>query len=267
MPTWPIDDLADPRLEPFRDIRNRNWTELSGRFVLEGPLLVRELLASDYQCESILLDRKFENHYRAMVPDDVELLLVEHEVVEQIVGYDFHRGVLACGERKPILQVREDFGDPPIKSEVLVATFGIQDPENLGGILRSCAGLGIDRVIIGPGTADPLARRVLRVSMGNALKLRLFRSKDLLADLRWMRETMGIESVAAALRADAEDLESLARNGPAVILFGNERNGLPEDLLSAADRSVQIAMAGGTDSLNVCVAAGIVLHYFCRLAR
>lgn len=267
MPIGQIDDLTDPRLEPFRDIRNRNWTELSGRFVLEGPLLVRELLASDYRCKSVLLDRKFENHYRAMVPDDVELLLVEHDVVEQIVGYDFHRGVLACGERKPILQVREDFGDSPCKSEVLVATYGIQDPENLGGILRSCAGLGIDRVIIGPCTADPLARRVLRVSMGNALKLRLFRSNDLLADLRWLREAMGVESVAAALRPDAEDLESLTRNGPAVILFGNERNGLPEDLLSAADRSVQIAMAGGTDSLNVCVAAGIVLHYFCRLAN
>ena len=267
MPQWQIDDLTDPRLEPFRDIRNRNWTERSGRFVLEGPLLVRELLASDYRCESVLLDRKFEGHYRAMVPEDVDLLLVEHEVVEQIVGYNFHRGVLACGERKPVLQVREQFGESPSSQEVLVATYGIQDPENLGGILRSCAGLGIERVIIGPCTADPLARRVLRVSMGNALKLRLFRSSDLVADLRWLREVQGVESVAAAVRCDAEDLETLARNGPAVILFGNERNGLPEELLSCADRSVQIAMSGGTDSLNVCVAAGIVLHYFCRLAK
>ncbi|MEO8271539.1 MAG: RNA methyltransferase, partial [Aureliella sp.] len=149
--------------------------------------------------------------------------------------------------------------------ETLVCAVGVQDPENLGGILRSCAGLGIKRVIVGPGTADPLSRRVLRVSMGTALHLQLFRSRALADDLRWLHDSRGITSVATTLANDAEPIEKSQRHGPTVILIGNERNGLPKEILALADRRVKIDMELGTDSLNVCVAAGIIMHYYCRI--
>lgn len=267
MPHIEVASVEDPRLEPFRELRSRNWTEQSGLFIAEGPLLVERLIASSYVVKSILLDRKYQQHYSAMVPDSVDLLLVDHELIEGLVGFDFHRGVLGCGLRKPALRLRDDYFLSTDPNETLACVVGVQDPENLGGILRSCAALGITRVIIGPASADPLSRRVLRVSMGNALRLQLYRSRDLVSDLKWLRDERGVTSVATTLAADAQPLETTARRGPTLILVGNERNGLPAKVQAMADQRVTIAMEQGTDSLNVGVAAGIVLHYFCRLAK
>lgn len=270
LPRYEINDIEHPGLEPFREIRSRNWTEQSGLFIAEGPLLVERLLTSNYTVKSILLDKKYQPRYEPMIADDVELLLVDHAFVEQVVGFNFHRGALACGLRRASLSVRTDFAELPDASskhrETIVCAAGVQDPENLGGILRSCAALGIERVIIGPGTADPLSRRVLRVSMGTALRLQLFRSRNLIDDIHWLQSERQISSVATTLSSDSEPLEQASRDGATLILVGNERYGLPAELQAAATRRIRIGMDLGTDSLNVCVAAGIVMHYFCRIA-
>ncbi len=261
-----IADLDDPRLDAYRDIRSRNWTYVSQRFIAEGPLLTERLLASNYETESVLLDQKYAAQYLPTIPESVEVLLLSNEQIELILGFHFHRGVLACGVRPKQLFLPTDFGPSPPPNETLVAAIGVQDPENLGSILRCCAGFGIRRVIIGPGTADPLARRVLRVSMGTALRLHLLHSKNIASDLDWLRESFAITSYATSLRDDSSALESTERRGPVLILVGNERYGLPDEVLKAADHSVRIDMDLGTDSLNVSMASGIVMHYFCRIA-
>lgn len=265
VPEYNIDSLDDCRLEPFREIRNRNWTELSGQFIAEGPLSVESLVQSKYAVRSMLLDRKYADRYRGLAPPDTDLLLVDHALVEQIVGYNFHRGVIACGLRQPLRSVQESFVGCTSQRETLVCAVGVQDPENLAGILRSCAALGIERVIIGPGTADPLARRVLRVSLGTVLGLNLYRSRNLPGDIRWLRSQHGVTVLASSLASDAEPLAGSSRSGPLLILVGNERFGLPEDVQQQADRRVRIEMQPGVDSLNVCVAAGIIMHYYCRV--
>lgn len=229
--------------------------------------MVTRLLASDYETESVLLDQRHADQYLSQIPVDVPVWLVPHEHIEQLLGFNFHRGVLACGCRPMQLQVRDDFGASPQANETLVAAIGVQDPENLGNILRCCAGLGIQRVIIGPGTADPLSRRVLRVSMGNALRLRLLHSRHIEADLFHLRKNFGVQIIATSLQEGSLPLESVARTGPCLILVGNERYGLPIEVQQAADTRVRIAMELGTDSLNVSMASGIVMHYFCRIAR
>lgn len=300
MPQFEIHELSNPLLEPYREIRSRNWTERSGMFIAEGPSLVEGLISSRYPVKSVLLDRKYYAHYATMLPPEVDVLLVDHSLVESIVGFNFHRGVLGCGLREPLPTVRDvlsatidvkeeivpsspgmrdgcgqggtrdgcgPFSTPIDAEETIVAVVGVQDPENLGGILRSCAALGIEKVIVGPGTADPLARRVLRVSMGTALRLQLFRSRDIASDLQWLADEYRVESWATSLDHEAQRLESSTRSGPLLILLGNERYGLPREVQAAAARKVRIDMELGTDSLNVSVAAGIILHYFCRLCR
>ena len=263
MPTAVIEDLDDPRLAPFRDIRTRSWIDQSGHFIAEGPLLVEQLLASSYPTRSILLDQKFEAHYSHFAEFGTDMLLVKHELVAKIVGFHFHRGVIGCGVRKPRRDVRElEIGAD--QTAPMVATAGVQDPENVGGIMRNCAAFGVRHVIVGPGSSDPLSRRALRVSMGNVLRLNLFHSENLLEDLHWLREERGVRSLAACLSADAISLERVRQRGPTILVFGNERYGLPDDLQAGADHRIRIDMQPGTDSLNVCVAAGIMLHHFSR---
>ncbi|MCR9292396.1 MAG: RNA methyltransferase [bacterium] len=270
MPRIEITSIDDPRLEPYREIRSKNWTVQSGIFIAEGQSLVRELLASDFGCQSLLIDRKYQHQFTDLLDTPTDVLVVDHACIAEIVGFKFHRGILGCGRRKPALNIRSDWKDL-VQGETIVALLGIQDPENIGGILRTCAGLGVQRVILGPGCADPFSRRALRVSMGNALKLEIFPSRNLVDDIAFLRQRDQVASYAATPQLQAAEiergtlpLEQIQRSGPAMILLGNERDGLPPPVLQSCDHLVRIDMENGVDSLNVGVAAGILLHYFCR---
>jgi tRNA G18 (ribose-2'-O)-methylase SpoU len=258
-----VDNLDHELLAPYRDLRTRNWTRQSGRFIAEGPLLVERLLRSGYSVESVLLDRKFLDSHAQRIPASVPVVVVDHEFIPQLVGFNFHRGVLGCGRRPEPKRLNRDL-EAQGPRETWLALVGVQDPENVGAMLRSAAGLGIRRILIGPGTADPLSRRALRVSMGAALRLETFYSSDLRHDMELLKD-LKLECVATVLDHEAEVLDRCSRTGPMVIFVGNERNGLPEELIPCMDRKVTIPMDLATDSLNVAIAASIAMHYFSRI--
>lgn len=132
-----IHDLTDPRLAPYLGIRHKNWTHASGWFIAEGPLLVERLLVSEYQAHSVLLDRKYFDHYRHLARENTPLIVVDHDQIETIAGFNFHRGILACGLRQSELTVLNDFPSGIATNETILVTVGVQDPENLGGMLRT----------------------------------------------------------------------------------------------------------------------------------
>ena len=139
---------------------------------------------------------------------------------------------------------------------------GVNDHENLGSIFRNAAGLGVDAVIFGSGCADPLYRRAVRVSMGHALLVPFARAARWPADLHVLRDA-GFRLLAmtpdegAPRLADAMD--GLA-DGKVAILVGAEGPGLQEHTMRASDVRVRIAMARGTDSLNVATAAALAFY-------
>ena len=269
-----IASLEDPRLEAYRSLRTTNLTRVSGRFIAESRPLVQRLLASGLEVESILVDQDDLEQARDWLPDDVPILVVPHDSIAELIGFHFHRGFIACGKRPPT-----NPWDPALLAGPLgtmeadwtgVMLVGVQDPENMGSIFRSCAALGIRHVVLGPNCVDPFARRVLRVSMGNAFKLSFFSvPESILGGIPSMlrvAEGLGIESLAACLSAKSVELRQYHRRGPVLVLFGNEANGLPAEVIDACSKGIRIEMALGTDSLNVSVAAGILLHYTCRIA-
>ena len=99
-PTEIIDSLDDPRLDPYRNLKSTNRTRWSNQFIAEGLLVVERLLASDFEVVSVVATRKMERQVVPLVPKDCPLLLLEHTLAEQLVGYTFHAGVLACGVRR-----------------------------------------------------------------------------------------------------------------------------------------------------------------------
>lgn len=266
MPEIPIDDLADQRVSVYRDLPRSRKAEESGRFVVEGWLLVERLIASRYPVESILIDRRRVAEFRDRLPDDLPCFVAPAGLIEQLIGFNFHRGVLACGRRPADPCLDEIVSLSPTSTSLIVACAGIQDPTNLGTILRNAAAFGVNGVLLGGQTADPFSRRVIRVSMGAALRLPLYCSVDLAADLERLRRDQTHQLLAAVLDATAERLDQLARPRRFVLLFGNEGHGLPGELVSHCDRRVTLPMAAGTDSLNVAVASGVFLYHFTHCA-
>jgi hypothetical protein len=99
-----VENIDDPRLEPYRHLRTTNLTRFSGRFIAESRPLVQRLLASDLQVDSILVDAKRLDEGLAWLPKNVPIYVVEHDAVAELIGFQFHRGFLACGLR-PNMQV------------------------------------------------------------------------------------------------------------------------------------------------------------------
>jgi tRNA G18 (ribose-2'-O)-methylase SpoU len=260
MPITELATLKDPRLEPYRDLRNRNWIERSGIFIAEGPVIVEQALRSDYLIKSLLVDRKYLSRFLPLGRGIDEVYVLEHELVRELVGFPFHRGVLACGIRKPRRSIAADASANWKNNELFLGLLGLQDPENLGAILRSAAAFGVRHVLLGPGTADPLARRALRVSAGLSLLPTFHSSKDFLADLKWLQEVHNVEVLSTCTSTSAEPLREIEKRGPQLVLIGNEGRGLPDEIVQAADRRLRIEMVPHIDSLNAAVAASIVLY-------
>ena len=257
-----VNDADDPRLGPYRDLPRRNLTRQSGLFIAEGEKVVERLIASDFEVESILAEPEFASRYESRVPDETPIYVASRDVLMKTIGFHFHRGILACGRRKPVRPLGELVAKFNRRATLVVCP-DVQDPTNLGSIVRSTAAFGCGAILLGPKCADPFSRRVLRVSMGAALHLPIVESVDLAADLQQLREA-GFDLVAAVLDPAAEPLAT-ARRGPRMaLLLGSEGHGLGDEWLQLAQRRVTIPMQLGIDSLNVAVAAAVLLYHFCQ---
>ena len=260
MPRELIHSIDDPRLEPYRNLKDTNRTRWARLFIAEGEKLVRRLLASDFPIESVLICDRFEAQLGPLVPPQVPLWVLPDALVEPLVGFNFHRGILACGRRKPAPRLEQlaPLGQPT----TLVICPNVQDPENLGSILRISAALGGDGVIVGSGAADPFSRRVLRVSMGAALRVPVRQSADMAADLRELAGPLGVELAATVLDPAAEQLAGAARRSDSRFYWAAKATACRRKSSRSAGARSRSRCKLGTDSLNVAVAAGILLYHF-----
>jgi tRNA G18 (ribose-2'-O)-methylase SpoU len=259
----PITSIDAPELAPYCDLRHRNPTRHARQFIAEGDKLVERLLASHYRTESIFAAEDYVEKLLPRVPEDVPVYVAPRKLLEETIGFNFHRGCLACGVREPVKSLEK--WQRPTKTEwLIVACPDVQDPTNLGTLLRNCAAFGVDLVLLGGKCADPFSRRVLRVSMGAVLELEIVEAQHLDGDLDLLKREQGVELVATVLDASAVPLDQAFRSPRMAILFGSEGHGLETDWIERADRRVTIPMQLGTDSLNVAVASGIFLYHFSR---
>jgi tRNA G18 (ribose-2'-O)-methylase SpoU len=263
MPRIAIESLDDPRVQMYRHLKSSNLLRDGRLFIAEGTRLVERLLASDFQTGSVLISERREAEWGPKVPPDVPLYVVPQQVGEQLTGFNFHVGVLACGLRKPAPTLDEILPRDAARLTVVICP-NCDNPENLGAIIRIGSAFGVDALLLGRGCCDPFSRRVLRVSMGTAFRLPILESPDLERDARRLRDEWKLDLIATVLDDTAIPLSAAARSDRIGLLFGNEADGLDERWQSLCGRRVTIPMRPGTDSLNVAVAAGIFLHHFTR---
>jgi tRNA G18 (ribose-2'-O)-methylase SpoU len=258
MPRIPISDLDDPRLLLYRQLKASNETRGSDRFVVEGEKLVYRLLASRFPTDSVLVTDRYEEHHSSKIPDDVPMYVIPHDQIEALVGYNFHRGVLATGRRLAWPALNSIIHD---RVKLVVCPM-LDKPDNLGTILRIGEAFGVDAVLIGDRCPDAFHRRVIRVSMGAAFRLPVYEPDDLIGTIERLRADHGFEVIAADARIGAESLDLVPQPDRLALVLGSEAFGLDPEWLTLADRRVTIPMRPEADSLNVAVAAGILLYHF-----
>jgi tRNA G18 (ribose-2'-O)-methylase SpoU len=253
-----IASLDDPRVEVYRNLKDRELAAMGGRFIAEGEFVVQRLLASDFPVESVLLAERRVEEIAPLVREGVAVYVASSEVLNQVVGYKFHSGIIACGVRKdsaPLEEMRNR------KRLMMVVCPEIANAENLGGLIRVAAAFGADAMVLGERSCDPFFRQSVRVSMGTVFSLPIVRSENVVADLLRMNQ-WGIETVATVLDESAENLRDVKVRERVAIVFGNEAQGLSREVVEVCESRVTVPMKLGTDSLNVVVSAGVVLYHF-----
>lgn len=270
-----LQDLGDPRLDGYRDVRDRDLRGPDGRgglFMGETPLVVERMLARPGMTVSVLVAERHAGSMRELMDrtgnHDVPLLAVPADVLERLTGVDLHRGVLALG-RRPDPAAWEPARAIPRRDGpfTLLACEDLTNIDNIGQLYRISAAFAVDAVVLSPRCHDPLYRKSLRVSMGHALAVPTARCGRWPEGLRDIKETHGVTLVAAAIGPQAIALGDFPWPERSMLVVGNEFGGLCEETRSLCDATVRIPMAAGVDSLNVAVAAAICLERACRRGR
>lgn len=256
----PIDQAQDERLAAYANLRHAGTRRSGEHFIVEGRLLVKRLIASNYPVASILVERGHEPEFTSQIDGGPPIYSLPREQLQQLVGFDFHRGVMACGYRLPLNSI-DSFRFSERDVPVALAVIGVTELENLGSMIRSAAGFGIRHILIGPKTIDPFSRRVIRVSMGNVFGLQLYDLDQPIAQLTRIRQQMKMRTIATTLDQAATPLHQFARDDRGMVLIvGNEAEGLDRRVLQTSSDQLTIPMHLGTDSLNVAVAAAVFMH-------
>jgi tRNA G18 (ribose-2'-O)-methylase SpoU len=256
--------LARPELEPYVSLRDR---DLAGRgdglFVAEGEVVVRVLASkrqTRYRVRSLLVEQRRVAAIRDVIdalPDDVPVYVAALFVLDGVVGFAIHRGILALGERGAPLSP----GSLLTGEGLAIGLVGLTNHDNVGSVFRSAAAFGARGVLLDAATCDPLYRKSIRVSVGGALVVPFARCTSGEAMLDTIAEA-GWEALALTARGE-ETLDAVMQDGASakgrVLLLGTEGEGLPASILGRA-RRVRIDMTPTLDSLNVAVASGIALY-------
>jgi tRNA G18 (ribose-2'-O)-methylase SpoU len=255
-----ITDPDDPRIAPFRDIRERDLVGREGRFIAEGEVVLRAMArAGRHPLASVLIgEKRLEGLADALdaLPGRPEVFTASQEVLDAIVGFHIHRGILALGRPVALPSPEALLADAPERAIALVL-LGIGNHDNMGGIFRNAAAFGAHAVLLAGDCCDPLYRKAIRVSVGAALTTPWARLEQD-ADPIGLLARHGFEPLALS-PAGGSVLAGLKPPARAAVLLGSEGPGLPAGLMARA-RTVSIPMAGDFDSLNVATTSGIVLH-------
>jgi tRNA G18 (ribose-2'-O)-methylase SpoU len=265
MPIVSITNPEDERLSDYRSLSDPALLEARGLFIAEGRIVVRRLLtASRFRAKSLLLTEAARISLADVLAAgaaEVPIYIVPRTWMQPIVGYNIHRGCLAVSERGEA-STFEQLLASLAGARVIVGLEGVNNPDNVGGIFRNASAFAASAVVIGPGCADPLYRKTLRVSSGAVLRVPFAAALHWSGALQRLRQEgftlVALTPARTALPLDRAIAERRAGTRWALLL-GAEGSGLTPETQAAADLRVRIPMAADADSLNVAVACGIAL--------
>ncbi|MSZ96295.1 MAG: rRNA methyltransferase, partial [Actinobacteria bacterium] len=255
---------ADPRLDAFRWRDRQLASKLdrldavgAGLFIAEGDLVVQRAIDMRYHAVSLLCESATGSALAALIDESVDIFIASEEIRGEVTGLGVPLRATGLFRRPALLAPHELLAS----ASRLVVAEDIDNPTNLGAIVRSAAALGWDGILLAPGSADPLARRALRVSMGSGLSMpfaRLSRDdnvNDLLQQHNYMTVALTPDSNAVKVSDIAYSVQQKM-----ALMFGSERDGLRTDTMASSSVVARIPMYGDIDSLNVGAAAAIAMY-------
>ena len=244
----------------IRKLKEKKYRDLSQEYIIEGIKLIREAIKENARIKQIIVcDNCLDTE---VIPKDImyevakyECIYVTEKVFISISDVSTPQGILAVVKRN-----KED-KSIDYKQDIIVVLDDIQDPGNLGTILRTVDSVGLNQIIVSKGTADCYNTKVIRSTMGAIFRVNIIECEDLEKTLKEIQEN-DFKVVVTSLQTK-KSLYDIEFNKKAIVI-GNEANGVEKKIQNMADEKIKIPMLGKTESLNASVATGVVLYEYVR---
>jgi len=258
-----ITSVQNQQVKQWHQLLSRKGREETGRFLVEGVHLVTEALRSDREVLALIYDadrglpRECEEALNAR-QHAVKRIAVSPQVMDKISETKSPQGVIA--ELKKSHVSWEQFWSELAKRQefLLLVADEIQDPGNMGTILRTADAAGVDAVIVGEGSVDLYNGKVVRSTMGSLFRMPVF-TRNISEALQEIKQAGG-KALVTSLGRDSKPYTAHLYAGKCVIVVGNEGRGVSAEAQEMADELVHIPLYGGAESLNAAVATGIMLY-------
>ncbi len=250
-----LKSIEIPELEIYSSLRESAFRE-DGSFIADSPKVVNLILESEVEIISMLATQEYYDEFAELLKNKniPKKYLTTKEEMKKIVGHKIHHNCMMHGIRP------RDVTIDALSKEVLLLD-GITSAENVGSIVRSCAALGVESLIIPKDTPHPFNRRALRVSMGYVTKIRTHVHKDIKHSIVAL-QAKGYRVFAAEVAPNSTALSQVVTPKKWVLIMGHEGRGIAKDILDLCDEVVTIEMQEGVKSFNVGVAASLMMYQF-----
>ena len=245
-----LTSLKNPKVQSWRSLKDRKGRKETGCFLVEGRKMVEEALRSAFPVEAVLADES--RLAELSLPDNVPMYALPEHVLAAVCDTKTPQGVAA---------VVRMTGSAALGSR-LVALDGVQDPGNVGTIIRTADAAGLDGVLLSAQCADAFSPKVLRATMGSVFRMGIRVTEDLPGELTRLKQA-GFSVLSSQL--DGTPFYEREPVGERFCLvIGSEGNGVTDEVQQLATHRVKLPMRGGAESLNAAVAAGIMMYELMR---
>ncbi len=258
-------------IKHIKKLKDKKYRDINNEYIIEGIKLVKEAIQEKVTIKQIVICDDCEKV--EAIPKELmyeiakyECIYVTKKVFESITNVIAPQGIIAILEKNS--KNNKDYESQiNYNEDIIVALDDIQDPGNLGTILRTVDSVGLTQILVSKGTADAFNPKVVRSTMGAIFRVKIIECENLYQTLKEIKERKVLneekfEIVVTSLQTNKSIYE--VSYNKKIIVIGNEANGVSKEIKDLADKKVKIPMLGKTESLNASVATGIMLYEYVR---
>lgn len=247
-------------IKKIKKLKDKKYRNEEGCFLIEGIKIIEEAIEEKAVIEKIVIcedciDNCQINQKLLYEIAKYDCIYVNKKVFESLTTVIAPQGMLA------VVKKNEDNLKIDYTQDIILVLDGLQDPGNLGTILRTADSVNLKQIIVSNKTADVYNPKVVRSTMGAIFRVNILETNNLIETLKQIKKNK-FKVVATSLGA-TESIYDIEYNKKAIVI-GNEANGVSKEVLDIADNKVIIPMLGKTESLNAAVATGVILYEYVR---
>ena len=232
----------------YKNLLNKKYRDQSNQFLVEGQRFVDDAIEKEMLIEIIIIEQSHEEYIEKY--SEYQMLILDDKCFLEISDTIHSQGIIAVVTKQETKEV--DYTQP------ILLLDRIQDPGNLGTIIRSSVASGISQILLPKGTVDPYNPKVVRSTAGAIFSVELFQLNNTIEFIEKLKEKDYL--VVGATMDAKENFDKVEYSKKTVIIIGNEGNGISEELLKLTDYNVSIPLFGEIESLNASIAAAIILY-------